>query len=127
MKRVSGLIKSYPSTYIWRLYDESFRRLKQYSESLPWHVLNHHVLHEAREMAASPKVAVGHNSYSRGKGVPQKSAIVGLCYGFNKVTGCKRPNNCTFRHVCSKCEAQHPAFKCSKQAQGSRANNVSTK
>ena len=45
--RVMGITKSHPSSYIWRIYDERFRRLKQYSLSLPWHLLDHHVLHEA--------------------------------------------------------------------------------
>ena len=110
--RVMGITKSHPNSYTWRIYDEKFRRLRQFSGSLPWHLLDHHVLHEAQE-ASSLSKSSDHTSKSKG-GQPKVTTKGGkFCYGYNRVTGCKK-SPCDYRHVCSKCSALHPAHKCAK-------------
>ena len=113
--RVMGITKSHPHSFVWRIYDEKFRRLRQYSDSLPWHLLDHHVLHESQEVSTSNK---GSDQTPKGKGGQAKagnSKVVGHCYAFNRVTGCRKSaSNCNFRHVCAKCGAPHPGHKCSE-------------
>ena len=113
--RVMGITRSHPSSFVWRTYDEKFRRLKQYSLSLPWHILDHHILHEAQEVASATK---GVDQGNRGKGGQNKSTnprSQKFCYAYNRVAGCKKsPSSCIYRHACSNCSAQHPLHKCTK-------------
>ena len=114
--RVMGLTKSHPNSYIWRIYDERFRKLKQYSVNLPWQMLNHHVLQESQEVSASKP-----STEARGKGLPPKGNVNKCCYAFNRKSGCKKTANaCNYRHLCSKCQGPHSADKCNKAAQGTR-------
>ena len=114
--RVMGLTKSHPASYIWRTYDEMFRKLKQYSQQLPWQMLNHHVLHEAQEAISNKP-----SSESKGKGPAPKGNVNKYCFNFNKKSGCRKTaNSCLYRHICSKCQGAHSAEKCNKSSQGSR-------
>ena len=119
--RVMGVNRSHQNTYIWRIYDEKFRRLKQHSETLPWHLLDHHVLNEAVECSAQFKANLNKSQRGRGGQGNQNAGKKGPCFAYNKVTGCKRGvENCRFQHECSRCQSAHPAFKCSKNQPGAR-------
>ena len=118
MQRVMSITRSHPASFIWRIYDERFRRLKQYSQSLPWHLLDHHILHEAQEVSSTTKNVQGQ---SKGKVLPQ-SVEVKTCFAFNKKIGCKKVN-CPYKHICSKCRGSHPLYKCSRSGQGANSGS----
>ena len=106
--RVMGLTKSHPSTYIWRIYDERFRKLKQYAEHLPWQMLNQHVLHEAQEVSSSKP-----STEAKGEGPVHNENVNKCCHAFNRKSGCKNTADaCNYRHLCSKCQGPHSADKC---------------
>ena len=117
---VAGLNRNYASTWVWRSYDEKFRKVKPFSLSLPWHVLDHHILHEAltanNVQANQPNNQQGkktnnqQNSGSKGQGEGKGR----VCYAFNKVSGCSNPPRlCKYDHHCSRCgRGGHPQHKC---------------
>lgn len=122
MQRVINISRSHYGTYIWRTYDEKFRRLKQFSDSLPWHLQDHHVLQDAKDAVAQPRVY--HNRPQRGRSTQQNSnqqlndGKSGPCYAYNRRSGCMRPiTSCRYRHECTSCQGPHPIFRCTKPSQ----------
>ena len=123
IQRIMSLSRTYPNTYIWRLYDERFRRVKQFSRHLPWHLIDQNILQEVRAHLAQVKPGQGQGAARRqppaaaGAAKNSTDKQPGFCFDFNKVEGCsKPPGSCIFRHQCTKCRKyNHPAFKCTVQ------------
>ena len=118
IQRVMSLSRSHPNSYVWRIYDERFRRLKQYSDALPWFLLDQHVLNDAKEISSQSKGTQG----SQGKGNKGKSQVTSQdpkkpCFAYNRHSGCSRhANSCRYKHECTGCQGGHPVFKCTKVA-----------
>lgn len=119
IQRIFGLSRTYQGVFVWRVYDEKFRRLKQFSVSLPWHILDQNILHEALTVSTSqaknnsnPQTKKPQNQGQNQNSRPGERT--GYCYSFNKTSGCPRPvNNCQYKHQCSKCSrGAHPAYRC---------------
>ncbi len=121
-----------PLSYVWRTYDENFRRIRglipDKKNDCPWHLTLHDVLTEAREASFNAKFPAGNGfrqSNFRGQGSsPQITSSnqqnPAICNDFNKEKGCTR-SSCRFSHRCHRCRrANHPVYKCRvPAAQGS--------
>jgi hypothetical protein len=97
----------------WRIYDESFRKIRETSV-LPWE----RVVAELRLKAASmgfksPNKFQGNN----GKRQPFRPKF---CYAFNKGQHCNS-YQCKFSHTCQDCNGPHPRIRCT----GIRSNSTS--
>ena len=90
----------------WREYDEQFR-LRQAVSPIPWSQINNELWW--RCMQLRPVMRSANNPYRYS------------CNDFN--SGRCTWSNCRFAHTCSKCQGQHPATRCFRQA-GSPTRNT---
>ncbi|MCP4256220.1 MAG: hypothetical protein GY774_01680 [Planctomycetes bacterium] len=108
VNRIYGLHAKHPNTYIWRLYDEEFRRYKASHPKTNWHEL------EPKCLAAVEEEYVVSN---RRKGGADKSGGVenfprnGTCHHWNR-GDCTTKGKCRFTHVCCWCKQDHKAIFC---------------
>lgn len=109
--------------FIWRVYDEQFRKLKALMPNLQWHIRDEQILSKAKEAAnrlsrpqfGSPAVASQqHRSKNQSKSFkprPQQVSAAkprgwqkpnGLCWNANEGKSCAK-NPCTMKHICWYC------------------------
>ena len=104
--RIFNLLNKFPNTYMWRSYNEHFRKVRAFA-AITWRILNTQIVPEVDEQVETePKV----NNY-RDRQVQDRSTDR-PCYNFHKVSGCDR-NLCLFVHKWTSCNTKgHPVFKC---------------
>ena len=109
--------RQYPSTWVWRVYDERFRRLRAVA-NLPWHIINQNVLADVLESVKSGPSRVNPitNYNSRSQKQPVKSLVPRACWAFNRERAAPQRKDCSsdsckFVHKCSVCAAaSHGSF-----------------
>ena len=124
MLRIHNMARKDSSTYVWRDYDEQFRKIRAHAPDLPWHVTNQHILGDVQDNA----ILASKNNFRKQTNVRvenSKQKTGGFCFDYNdKSKFCTR-NNCKYSHKCSKCSGPHPGHSCGKPAThpSSRASN----
>ena len=118
--------------YAWRVYDETFRRARQFTD-LPWDrpLINQYIGAISATTANSNTNTSGQRQNQTIKNQPFRTSsgsIIprGFCYGFNNQKGCSN-NSCIYKHQCAVCSAQHSATKCNKQSAQSKQKSHSSK
>ncbi|XP_065941282.1 uncharacterized protein [Magallana gigas] len=94
----------------WRMYDESFRKIRETS-LLPWE----RVVTELRLKVASPTQFQAYN----GKQQPFRAK---QCYNYNNGQKCNSLP-CRFAHTCQACSGPHPRFQCRNMSSKSITSN----
>ncbi|MCP4262982.1 MAG: hypothetical protein GY774_36540 [Planctomycetes bacterium] len=119
INKVLELYRDEPNTYIWRSYDELFRRIKSMCPSLRWHIVHPEIIRKARSEFERLTFAKRRNEAS-GRGKPfkrnasssdPKVGSTGTCNIFNEGKVCPF-KNCRYSHVCSSCKGQHTKVQC---------------
>ena len=112
LPKIIRLYKKTPNSFVWRTYDELFRRMKEKSPKLPWHVINPHLMEEAEEILL---IQQSTKKREQGKGKDGQKFIKlpsnGTCHRYNRGRECQ-VSKCKFSHTCSHCRADHPAVRC---------------
>ena len=122
INRIYGLQAKSPNTYIWRLYDEEFRKRKAADPSLDWHEINEKCLRavEEQHMVWLQKKQNFNNNSSSGSNDKKSSSNLpknGTCNFWNKNDNCRsRPGSCKYKHVCTWCKGDHRAPHCTANA-----------
>ena len=118
MLRIYGLSTRQPVSYAWRLYDESFRKLRGFETKLAWHYIHHHILAQVDEHLNIQSMAIKRRSGAGNKGDgPRNNAVKGdrqpgCCYAYNDSSKVCSRQKCPFLHRCSACLGAHPACQC---------------
>ncbi len=130
VNRVYSLYKRQPQTFVWRFYDEIFRRIKTMFPPLTWHILHHPLVQEAEEVNASfqnrnvarrnNNTTSSNNSNSPNAALPQRLNNDGTCHRYNR--GSCNFKNCKYQHQCCNCKGRHPAVHCRRMSANSTAN-----
>ena len=81
--------------FVWREYDEQFRRLRARCPSLPWQVVNTTLAWEAMERVEE---ATKEQPFRRNAGCPQ-----GSCHKYYNTGHCPNRDTCIYKHSCSYC------------------------
>ena len=120
--RIATISQENPNSYLWRQYDEDFRRMRKHNTALPWHLTNTHILSQAAETIRDIARA---NARRQQRQQPQTSANKPVshdnstrskwCFDYNDPTKHCQRRNCRYLHVCSKCSGNHPAPACKVQ------------
>ena len=115
--RIQSLNNRRPVSYVWRSYDELFRKVRAFSPNLPWHLYNIPVLKDAEDEASEiARAAVRKQGDNRGPGKMGDTQKNLVCFEYNQKGKICRRQPCRYPHVCAKCSAPHPAFMCSAGA-----------
>ena len=130
MQLIYGLYQEPPLSYVWRTYDEEFRKLRALCNEFPWHTINSQTLRIAKgaclEGLKGPSRRPGQKmDNSKGHKTTDKASV---CFQFNDrdKQGCRRAN-CKYAHKCAKCFASHPAYACKRdRPQSSPVSNQSS-
>ncbi|MCP4261718.1 MAG: hypothetical protein GY774_30080 [Planctomycetes bacterium] len=129
ISRVQELSREEPLSYVWRQYDELFRKIKGLCPQLPWHVLQPQILSKARCMTDrivmstkrkfDPPARVQNKSKRSSSSYDnrQGNSMLGTCNIFNEGRTCPF-KNCRYTHTCANCRGQHNRTQCT-QASGS--------
>ena len=64
--------------------------------------------------ASNPSTSTHRASNPSTSTQPQKAPADGICYDYNKKSGCSK-TDCTFKHVCWKCQQKHSCQVCPQQ------------
>ncbi|MCP3890951.1 MAG: hypothetical protein GY702_19070 [Desulfobulbaceae bacterium] len=131
MQRIADMHKEEPNTYIWRFFDEHFRRMREgcKEDPLPWHIHHPQTISNAKAayFRSLSKAKSNQSAYSysrkgaqtggnrgrgrgRGQGQGQQNRSGNLCNRYNEGTCTFSP--CKFTHLCSICRGVHPAINC---------------
>ena len=115
---IANLMKYYDTidqmacnNFLWRTYDEQFRKLRQFA-SISWEKVNQELYIKACIRPRNP----GLNDTNTRK--PQSfrgNLPKGYCWAFEKREKCDN-TNCKFKHVCHNCGGKYAGRKCSKPA-----------
>ncbi len=116
VNRIVQLQRKSPQTFVWRFYDEVFRRVKAQYPPLTWHVIHQPILNEAEDMAfnfrqRTQRPNQDQNRQQQGNSsLPNRLANDGTCHKYNR-------GNCSFAackylHACCHCKGKHPAIHC---------------
>ncbi len=122
IKRIYGLYHKHRNTFIWRLYDEEFRKFKAWNPKTEWHELHQKTLNAVEEIQTRKKSNYTYqgngNGSGNGKGAGKENTKKvklprnGTCFHWNG-NGCKAGNNCKWLHACSYCKSKdHKAAQC---------------
>ena len=138
ISRIQNLSFRRPISYVWRAYDECFRRVKAFSPGLPWHIIQDQILRDAEDLAAAAarnqsfRRAANNNNNNNQSGTNarhegQRGDKSAVCFDYNDINKpCKRPV-CKFPHKCSKCHNNHPAYQCKRDGKGTNGSGSQTK
>jgi len=111
--RIIKLKDQYPNTFLWRDYDTQFRRVRAFVQ-LPWHILNMQILND---LETPPRLG---NSNTSNTNQSNSSNKTGVCFPYNRPTGCSN-KACKYTHKCSGCGILgHPRCKCTKSKPGNK-------
>ncbi len=113
-KRIYSLYLKNKNTFIWRLYDEEFRKYKacRWPEDFEWQKLNQGILNDVEDIQArSDNRRNRFNNQNKTKS-SVKWPKNGTCHAWNG-KGCKGGNNCKWTHACVWCKSKdHKAAQC---------------
>ncbi|MCP3892664.1 MAG: hypothetical protein GY702_27880, partial [Desulfobulbaceae bacterium] len=109
--KIFSYVKRYPGTFVWRMYDEEFRKLKQSDVDLNWHETHQPALDAILDvvMGARDFTASGNNVTKK-----KKLLANGTCYHWNR-GNCKKDTNCKWKHACNTCMGDHKVADCKKK------------
>ena len=119
VNQIQALHNRRPISYLWRAYDESFRRVRSNATTLPWHIRYQQILSEAEDDLNLEKLRSSFRRPPPSSTVTSTSATPKInkqnfCYDYNnRGQTCSR-QNCRFMHKCAKCSLSHPAYMCRK-------------
>ena len=121
--RILSLYRNNQGSYLWRQYDEMFRRMRVINTTLPWQIINNSILREAETVIRESSRANFRPQYQPNatatQSTPSTSASNGkpkVCFDYNDATKVCKRKNCKFLHQCSKCMGNHPASNCKQSA-----------
>ena len=125
--RILSMSSRKPVSYAWRAYDERFRQVKAYNPSAAWHLVNETLWRDAEEAShnfrdshTSNPSNTGHgpkfNRFNRRNTPKQATGRKTYCRDYNQADKHCTREQCKFSHSCSKCDKNHPAFKCPSPA-----------
>ena len=117
MNRIYGLHCSRPNTYIWRLYDEEFRKKKFNDVTLKWDEINDKCLRFVEEQHAVWLKKKNQNKNANPQNQKNQKQN-GTCNFWNKGQ-CKR-ESCNWKHVCSLCSGDHKKSVCKSKPQNQK-------
>ena len=127
--RIQHLSKRNPPDFVWRHYDELFRRLRVQAPTLPWHAVNTGILAEAQDQVTMATSNAFRRPANNGFNAANKSDCGSknyVCFDFNeRDKRCERLN-CKYPHKCSKCGGSHPAWKCRPTGAATSANSTAS-
>lgn len=112
--------------YVWRSYDEAFRKLKAKYPSVLYQEHNPHLLNTLRhnETVANNNRSLPQMNHQRGKPATPP-APTNACHRFFFRGSCSR-TPCPYNHICGHCHSSgHSRFKCLKSPPSS--SNISSK
>ncbi len=113
IQRIYGLYYKYKNTFIWRLYDEEFRRFKAANPLTPWHKRHLETLWEVEEIQSRNQAKS--NQFNQKSGSDKKTSVKlprnGTCHAWN-TKGCKAGTKCIFTHGCCYCKKDHKYDAC---------------
>ncbi|MCP3929541.1 MAG: hypothetical protein GY705_10610, partial [Bacteroidetes bacterium] len=134
-KRIYGLKFRSPNSFLWRLYDEEFRKLKAVDPTKTWDKIHQPTLFRVEEVLNQTSYKLnlsGQNTNSQNSGYgnsnqnqyqnvnKNKSKLKfpknGTCHSWN-MANCKAggPEKCKFKHICSFCLKNHKAINCTNR------------
>ena len=122
ISRIANMSQKQPPSYLWRQYDENFRRVRARNTALPWFKVHTGILDYAKETIqnisranARRQVAVQKKQHEATQATNSEKTNGGrarMCFEFNDSNkGCKRLV-CKFQHKCMKCGGNHPQSVC---------------
>ncbi len=134
MQRIADMQKDEPNTYIWRQFDESFRKMREgcKGDPLPWHIHHPQCISNAKSAyyrslsQQRSNTNTNSNTNTRGGGYSgrrggqgggrggfqgqNRRRFANLCDKYNE--GSCTFQKCKFTHLCSICRGVHPATHC---------------
>ena len=113
VNQIQALHNRRPISFLWRAYDEHFRKIRACAPTLPWHVRHQQVISQAEDDLNLENLRSNFRAKSnKNSNVKQTSSNV--CYDYNnKGKICSR-SNCPYQHKCAKCSLSHEAHLCRK-------------
>ena len=116
---IQSLSNRRPISYLWRSYDEHFRKLRSLAPTLPWHVRHQQVISLAEDdlnleasrsnFRAKTRPTINTNNTNN-----VKQTKSNVCYDYNNIGKFCTRSNCPYQHKCAKCSLNHPAHMCRK-------------
>ena len=105
----------------WRGYDEGFRK-KRATVKTPWNLF-HNVLYATVYGGYKKHQPFREGPRSSGPNKFGGSIPTGYCFAYNeKGSGCGR-KSCQYKHLCFKCDQQHPGFQHRKDSKSANKGN----
>ncbi len=118
VNKITAMQKRDRYTYIWRYYDELFRKLKSECPKMVWHLKNEAVFDDAVDMHERVSNGTRRSRYGdNDKQTNQKKTRTkskNTCRKWNWKT-CKY-TDCIYAHVCALCRGAHTAQTCKTAA-----------
>ena len=118
ISRIINLHKEDSNGFLWREYDESFRRIREFSQ-LTWHRINNDIMFDVKSAHKAQSNKPSNSRYSPSTNTQTYTQSNSLnnpkkCNGFNLPAGCSNPS-CIYAHKCKVCNSvTHGSHKCYK-------------